>query len=51
MKQKKEKKLRLDKMTIQNLETVLNPDDQKRVKGGEAATAVPIYCLTSPTTN
>jgi hypothetical protein len=52
MKQKKEKKLRLDKMTIQNLETVLNPDDQKRVKGGEPeCTAVPIYCLTTPTTN
>jgi hypothetical protein len=51
MKQKKEKKLRLSKLTIQNLDTVLNPDDQKRVRGGEPnCTAVPICCGPSPET-
>jgi hypothetical protein len=34
MKQKKGKKLRLGKETIQDLETVLDKDDQKRIKGG-----------------
>jgi len=52
MRQKKEKTLRLGKMTIQNLNTVLDQDDQKRIKGGEPeCTAVPIYCLTGPTTH
>ncbi len=49
MKQKKEKKLRLDKETIRNLDIVLDKDDQKRVKGGTAKanlfnTQVPIFC-------
>ncbi len=49
MKQKKEKKLRLDKETIQNLDIVLDSDDQKRVKGGTAnpspgTTDVPVHC-------
>jgi len=49
MKQKKEKKLRLSKETIQDLENVLDKDDQKRVKGGSQSeyvgiTQVPIYC-------
>jgi len=52
MKQKKEKTLRLGKMTIQNLNIVLDQDDQKRIKGGEPGiTQVPVYCITSPTTN
>jgi len=49
MKQKKEKKLRLGKMTIQNLNTVLDQDDQKRVKGGQdGTTQIPIYCKPNP---
>ena len=49
MKQKKEKRLRLDKQTIQNLDTVLDRDDQKRVKGGTntvepGTTQVPVFC-------
>lgn len=49
MKQKKEKKLRLGKQTIQDLNTVLDRDDQKRVKGGSfncqaGTTQVPIFC-------
>jgi len=49
MKQKKEKKLRLSKETIQNLDIVLDRDEQKRVKGGTAyanpgTTDVPYHC-------
>jgi hypothetical protein len=49
MKQKKEKKLRLDKETIQNLDIVLDKDDQERVKGGTnngypGTTDVPVHC-------
>jgi hypothetical protein len=48
MKQKKEKKLRLGKETIQDLNTILNRDEQKRIKGGTSAqqgtTEIPIYC-------
>jgi hypothetical protein len=49
MKQKKEKKLRLGKETIQDLNTGLDRDEQKRVKGGtgtsqQGTTEVPIYC-------
>ncbi|UCH96067.1 MAG: hypothetical protein JSV88_04235 [Candidatus Aminicenantes bacterium] len=49
MKQKKEKKLRLGKETIQDLDIVLDRDEQKRVKGGTAnnpgyTTIVPVYC-------
>ena len=49
MKQKKEKKLRISKETIRNLDIVLDKDDQKRVKGGTAKTKglntqVPIFC-------
>ena len=50
MKQKKEeKKLRLGKTKIQDLNTALDSDAQKRVKGGtgngqEGTTQVPIYC-------
>jgi hypothetical protein len=47
MKQKKEKKLRLSKETIQDLENVLDKDDQKWVKGGSqymGPTQVPIFC-------
>ena len=47
MKQKKEKKLRLSKETVQDLDTVLDRDDQKWVKGGSqdmGPTLVPIYC-------
>jgi len=52
MKQKKEKKLHLSKMTIQNLDTILEKDDQKGVKGGTAweqrGTDVPIFCNPEP---
>ncbi len=49
MKQKKEKKLRLGKMTIQNLDIVLDQDDLERVKGGlPGTTQVPIYCMPQP---
>lgn len=40
-------------MTIQNLDTVLDQDDQEKVKGGTAAeqrlnTQIPIYCKPKP---
>jgi hypothetical protein len=44
---KKEKKLRLRKIKIQNLTTSLEKDEQKQVKGGKlkiSPTAVPIVC-------
>ncbi|NIM11787.1 MAG: hypothetical protein GTO45_06680 [Candidatus Aminicenantes bacterium] len=49
MKPKEEKKLTLGKETIQDLDTVLDRDDQKRVKGGSkieglGTTEVPIFC-------
>jgi hypothetical protein len=51
MKQKKEKekRLRLGKTKIQDFNTALDRDAQKRVKGGtgngqEPTTQVPIYC-------
>jgi hypothetical protein len=49
MKTKKEKKLSLNKMTIQDLNIVLAGDEQKAVKGGTGTpypgtTDVPIYC-------
>jgi hypothetical protein len=47
MKQKKEKKLRLSKETIQDLATVLERDDQKWVKGGSqyvGMTQIPVFC-------
>jgi hypothetical protein len=49
MKQKKEKKLRLSKETIQDFENVLERDDQKWVKGGSqneyvGITQVPVFC-------
>lgn len=49
MKTKKEKKLRLGKITIQDLNTVLDRDEQKTVLGGTGTpypgtTDVPIYC-------
>ena len=45
MKQKEEKKLRLGKMTIQNFDTVLDHDYQKRINGGKRGnTVVPVYC-------
>lgn len=45
----KEKKLRLSKQTFQNLNTVLERDEQKKVKGGsntvpEQTTQVPVFC-------
>jgi len=52
MKQKKEKKLCLGKMTIQNLDTILDKDDKKGVKGGTAGetrgTDVIIFCNPEP---
>jgi len=53
MKPSKEKKLRLGKVTIQDLNSALHRDDQERVKGGTAdsekgTTQVPVFC--KPTT-
>jgi hypothetical protein len=49
MKPKKEKKLYLGKMTIQDLEKALDRDEQQKVKGGSqttnpGTTDVPFYC-------
>jgi hypothetical protein len=52
MKRKEEKRLRLGKLTIQDLDTghtVLDTDEQKRIKGGsdnaqQGTTQVPIFC-------
>ena len=50
MKEKKEKKLRLNKITTQNLDFVLDRFEQKEVKGGSGGetipgtTEMPIYC-------
>lgn len=49
MKPKKERKLRLGKTTIQDLNIILDRDDQNRVKGGTKSeqggtTEVPIFC-------
>jgi hypothetical protein len=46
---KKEKKLRVGKITVQNLNTALGKNEQKTVRGGTEAgapgtTQVPIYC-------
>jgi hypothetical protein len=49
MKPKQEKKLHLGKVTIQDLDKVLDREEQKKVKGGTGTmnpgtTDVPIYC-------
>jgi hypothetical protein len=49
MKHNKEKKLRLTKETIQDLDNVLDRDHQKMVKGGSEThqsrnTQIPIFC-------
>ncbi|MCX6584719.1 MAG: hypothetical protein NT166_31490 [Candidatus Aminicenantes bacterium] len=49
MKQVNEKKLHLGKMTIQDLNSALDRDEQQKVMGGSATTNpgttdVPIYC-------
>lgn len=49
MKEKKEKKLRLGKMTIQNLDSILDRDEQKVIKGGSennppGTTDLAIFC-------
>lgn len=48
MKQKNEKRLRLVKVTIQDLETSLERDEQKTIKGGnnnpKLTTIVPVFC-------
>jgi hypothetical protein len=49
MKEKKEKRLGLNKKTIQNLYTILERDDQRKVKGGSGqqqpgTTEVPFHC-------
>lgn len=50
MKEKKEKKLRLDKITIQDFDSVLDGDQQNAVKGGSETnpfglTDIPVVCL------
>jgi hypothetical protein len=49
MNEKKDGKLRLNKVTIRDLETRLGKDEQKKVKGGtgntlESITNRPIFC-------
>jgi hypothetical protein len=49
MKEKKEKKLRLDKITVQDFGSVLDGDQQKEIKGGSDAnlfglTNIPVVC-------
>ena len=49
MKEKKEKKLGLGKETIQDLDTILDRDEQKRARGGSKSdhlgtTEVPVFC-------
>ncbi len=49
MKEKKDGKLRLNKITIQNLDSVLGRDEQKVIKGGSdnnqpGITNRPIFC-------
>ena len=48
MKEKKEKKLRLNKITIQDLDFVLDRVEQKEVKGGSktkfGTTDIPVIC-------
>jgi hypothetical protein len=49
MKQQKEKKLRLTKETIQDLDSVLDRDNQKKVKGGSQTdqtmnTQIRVFC-------
>ena len=49
MKEKKEKKLHLNKITIQDFDSVLDGDRQKKIKGGSGAipfglTNIPIVC-------
>jgi hypothetical protein len=49
MKEKKEKKLRLDKITIQDFGSVLDGDQQKEIKGGSdtnlfGLTNIPVVC-------
>jgi len=44
MKEKKEKKLRLDKITIQDLNSTLDRDEQKAVKGGSGTTDLIAFC-------
>jgi len=49
MKEKKEKKLHLNKITIQDIDSVLDGDRQKQIKGGSdvsqyGLTNIPIVC-------
>jgi hypothetical protein len=49
MKEKKEKKLNLNKITIRDFDSVLDGDQQKQIKGGSGAipfglTNIPIVC-------
>lgn len=50
MKEKKEKKLRLNKITIQGFDSVLDSDQQNAVKGGtdtnqNGLTDIPVVCF------
>ncbi|NIM10421.1 MAG: hypothetical protein GTO45_00390 [Candidatus Aminicenantes bacterium] len=47
MKQKKEKKLHLSKITIQNLDYNLDRDEQKKIRGGSkpsGTTEIIVFC-------
>ncbi|UCH96056.1 MAG: hypothetical protein JSV88_04180 [Candidatus Aminicenantes bacterium] len=49
MKEKKEKKLRLNKITIQDFDSVLDGDQQNAIKGGSdiqtaGTTDIPVIC-------
>ena len=50
MKEKKEKKLLLNKITIQDFDSVLDGDQQKAIKGGSdvhqfGLTNIPVVCI------
>ena len=44
MKKQEEKKLRLGKITIQDLDSTLDRDEQKAVKGGSGTTDLIAFC-------
>ena len=44
MKLKKDKKLRLDKITIRDLDSILERDEQKAVRGGLGTTDLAAFC-------
>lgn len=49
MKKQEEKKLHLDKVTIENLDSIMEKNEQRMIRGGSDTgpnytTIVPVYC-------